>query len=63
MLAVLIRSFLHDDGGATAIEYGLIVALVAMAILGTLAVLGDSVQGLFDNGAAEVLNKQAGKIS
>ena len=62
MSAGLIQNFLRDDGGATAIEYALIGTLIAMAILGTFVVLGNSLTGLFETGTADVLTNQAGKI-
>jgi pilus assembly protein Flp/PilA len=37
----LLRRFAHDRRGATAIEYGLIVALVAIGFLAGLKALGD----------------------
>ena len=37
---------LADESGAVAIEYGLIAALIALAILGTLVQLGDALVGL-----------------
>ena len=39
--------FLNDEAGATAIEYGLIAAMIAVAIIAALTVFGGSVQGLF----------------
>ena len=36
-------SFLKDEEGATAVEYGLIVALIAAVIVGTVSVLGGQV--------------------
>lgn len=62
MLAEMIRSFCKDEIGATAIEYALIGTLIAMVILASVAVLGNGLQGLFNNGTAEVLTDQAGKI-
>ena len=38
----LIRSFLKDESGATAIEYGLIAALIAVAVIGALGALGQN---------------------
>jgi len=35
-----VLSFLSDESGATAIEYGLIVSLISVTILGTLVILG-----------------------
>ena len=42
-----ILSFVADESGATAIEYGLIAALVAVGILIALTTMGGSVTGLF----------------
>ena len=39
MKAFLSR-FAHDQSGATAIEYGLIVALIAVVIIGAVTMLG-----------------------
>ena len=38
----LLRALLKDETGATAIEYGLIAALVSVAIIGILGTLGDN---------------------
>jgi len=40
-----LRSFAHDERGATAIEYGLIAALVAIAMLAGLKALGSGNSG------------------
>jgi pilus assembly protein Flp/PilA len=40
-----LRVFFHDQRGATAVEYGLILALVFLAVMGGVAALGDSVRG------------------
>ena len=39
--------FLTDESGATAIEYGLIAALVSVAAIGALTALGGSLNTLF----------------
>jgi pilus assembly protein Flp/PilA len=39
-MARLISRYAADEGGASAIEYGLIVALISVAILATLTTLG-----------------------
>jgi len=36
----LIRSFLRDEAGVTAIEYGLIAALIAVAAIAAMTTLG-----------------------
>ena len=44
----MIGKFLKDESGATAIEYGLIAALVAVACIVALEALGTSLSGMFD---------------
>lgn len=39
--------FLKDESGATAIEYGLIAALIAVAIIGGVTALGNSTNQTF----------------
>jgi pilus assembly protein Flp/PilA len=39
--------FLNDESGATAIEYGLIAALIAVGIILAATALGGSLSGLF----------------
>jgi pilus assembly protein Flp/PilA len=39
----------RNDKGATAIEYGLIAALVAVVIITALTLLGDNLTSTFDN--------------
>ncbi len=39
--------FLKDDSGATAIEYGLIAALVSVAAIGALTAMGQSLNTMF----------------
>ena len=43
----MIRKFIKDESGATAMEYGLIAALVAVAAIVALEALGTSVSGMF----------------
>ena len=40
--------FVNDESGATAIEYGLIAALIAVGIIVAATTLGTSLSGLFD---------------
>ncbi|MFP1630148.1 Flp family type IVb pilin [Zhengella sp. ZM62] len=49
------ESFIMDESGATAIEYGLIAALISVVIMGTLTTLGTNLNGKFQrvsNGVA-----------
>jgi pilus assembly protein Flp/PilA len=63
MLTAKIKAFIHDDGGATAIEYGLIAGLVAVVCISSFVFFGKEVLRLFDNGAAELLEAQTAKIN
>ncbi len=44
-----ITRFAKDESGATAIEYGLIAALIAVAIIGAVTLLGDNLATTFNN--------------
>jgi pilus assembly protein Flp/PilA len=39
---------IKNEKGATAIEYGLIAALIAVAIIGTVTTVGTNLSGTFD---------------
>jgi pilus assembly protein Flp/PilA len=41
------RRFLRDEEGVTAIEYGLIAALIAVVIIGSVRLVGTSLGGVF----------------
>lgn len=43
-----IRTFLADEAGVTAIEYGLIAGLIAVVIIGALTTLGQNVSNKFN---------------
>lgn len=44
-----IRKMLKNDKGATAIEYGLIAALIAVAAIGAMTSLGSKLGSTFNN--------------
>jgi pilus assembly protein Flp/PilA len=44
---IFLRSFAGDESGATAIEYGLICALIAVFLIGALAALGTNMSSEF----------------
>ena len=44
----LISRFMKEDSGATAIEYGLIAALVSVAAIGALTAMGNSLSTMFN---------------
>jgi pilus assembly protein Flp/PilA len=43
----LFSRFVRDESGATAIEYGLIAALIAVVIIGTLQAVGTNLKATF----------------
>ena len=51
-----VRKFARDESGATAIEYGLIAALVSVAGIAALNAMGDSLQEMFETVAEEINN-------
>ena len=46
--------FLNDERGATAIEYGLIAALIAMVVISAMTAVGTNLRGKFNNIANNV---------
>jgi pilus assembly protein Flp/PilA len=48
-LQSLLRKFERDESGATAIEYGLIASLIAVAIIAGATALGTSINTTFNN--------------
>jgi pilus assembly protein Flp/PilA len=50
----LIKRFLVEDNGATAIEYGLIAALIAVVIIGAVQLIGTNLSATFTTIAGKV---------
>jgi pilus assembly protein Flp/PilA len=48
------KRFASDESGATAIEYGLIAALIAVTIITAVTALGTALDGKFNTAATEV---------
>jgi len=46
--------FFADNSGATMVEYGLMVAFIAMVCFGAVQILGTAVMGLYQNAASKV---------
>ncbi len=51
-----LRTLLADRGGATAIEYGLIAALIAVTAIGGISALGGGAGGMWTDLSGEVQN-------
>ena len=52
--------FLKDESGATAIEYGLIAALIAVVLVVSLQGVGDALKGAFDKIESDVTEATSG---
>jgi pilus assembly protein Flp/PilA len=50
----MLKRFLKNEDGATAIEYGLIAALIGVAIILAVTAVGDGLNNTFNNVAAEL---------
>ena len=49
-----VSRFLKNESGATAIEYGLIAALIAVVVIGAVTAIGNNLSGKFNNIANSV---------
>jgi len=50
----LFSRFVRDESGATAIEYGLIAALIAVVIIGAVTLVGTNLSATFQSVATAV---------
>jgi pilus assembly protein Flp/PilA len=48
----MIKRFLTDESGATAIEYALIAALISIALFAAIAPIGDAINVIFGKAEA-----------
>jgi len=51
----LFSRFMHDESGATAIEYGLIAALIAVVIIGAVTAVGTKLSTTFTTVSTNLL--------
>ncbi len=49
-----VKKFLHADQGATMVEYGLMVALIAVVCIAAVTTLGTNISAKFDSTATSV---------
>ena len=55
-MSKFVTRFLKDESGATAIEYGLIAALIAVVLVASLGALGTALDTKFTDIATEITN-------
>lgn len=53
-IAAKVQSRLNREHGATAVEYGLMVALIAVVIIAAVSLLGNNLSTTFNNVASQV---------
>jgi pilus assembly protein Flp/PilA len=53
MMAIL-KKLMQNDSGATAIEYGLIAALISVAAIGAFTAVGSSLNGIFNTVSSDL---------
>jgi len=51
-----INRFVNDESGATAVEYGLLIALIAVVIITAVTTLGTNLSAKFNSVATSVAN-------
>jgi pilus assembly protein Flp/PilA len=61
-MSKFVTRFFKDESGATAIEYGLIAALVAVVLVTALTAMGGSLENTF-NGISQELDGATGGAS
>ncbi|MGM8062039.1 Flp family type IVb pilin [Vogesella indigofera] len=53
-VAIFAKNFLQEEDGVTAIEYGLIAALIAVVIIASVTAVGQNLVRVFQNIAASL---------
>jgi len=51
-----VAEFLRDEAGASAVEYGLIASLIAIAIIAALVLMGGSLQNFLNSSSGQLVN-------
>jgi pilus assembly protein Flp/PilA len=51
-MSLLLKQFVNEEDGVTAIEYGLIAALIAVVIIASVTFVGTNLRLVFNNIAA-----------
>jgi pilus assembly protein Flp/PilA len=56
VVSKVVRRFVQDDRGATMLEYGLLVGLIAIVAIGAIGALGGSLSTFFNDTTTELNN-------
>jgi len=58
----VLKCLIGDEAGATAIEYGLIAALISIAAITAMGSLGNTLSNTFTFVSGQMTNAQSGKL-
>ena len=53
-MKALIKKFRNDESGASMVEYGLLVSLIAVVLIASITTLGTTLKTVFDNLVAAI---------
>ena len=53
-MITILKSMIRDEEGATMVEYGLLVALIALVALGAVQTLGTNLSSLFNAAGSSI---------
>jgi pilus assembly protein Flp/PilA len=56
----LVQRFVRDDSGASALEYGLVVGLIALVIIAGLTLAGGALNNMFSFIGSKISSVQSG---
>ena len=62
-IAKFIQKFIRDEEGVTAIEYGLLAALIAVAIMTTVTAMGSTLKSMFGLVNTTLANAQTAAVA
>lgn len=53
---LFVGEFLRDESGPTAAEYAVILALIVMAVIGTVGAIGNTTSGVWGNDSSQIMS-------
>ena len=61
-LIVILKAALADERGAAAIEYGLILAMIFLAMIGAVSALGNEFTNMFNDVSSKSVSAMGGAV-
>ncbi|HWE37128.1 MAG TPA: Flp family type IVb pilin [Isosphaeraceae bacterium] len=56
MCRAYLWDFLRDESGPTAAEYAVLLALIVMAVIGTVGAIGNTTSGVWGNDTGQIVS-------